>query len=74
MKKRLKIISSFFLLLVLWLIIHPEWVVYEPEINGKVIDQNGNPIENAEVSRIEEKHKKIMNLVTLSLLSINQKQ
>ena len=44
------------LLLLIGIFIHPRRVVYEPKIAGKVTDVNGNPIENATVARIEEKH------------------
>lgn len=56
MKKYRKIILIGILLLLIGIFIHPKKVIYEPKIIGKVIDQSGNPIENATVSRIEEKH------------------
>lgn len=58
MKKITKTILAIFILIITFIIAHPEWVVYEAEIRGKILDKNGNPIENAEVSRIEEKHRK----------------
>ena len=55
MKKNRKIILICILLLFIGIFIHPEKVIYEPKIVGKVIDQNGKSIENATVARIEEK-------------------
>ena len=58
MKKFRTIILTCVSILFIGIFIHPKKVVYEPKIIGKVIDQNGNPIENAIVSRIEEKSRK----------------
>ena len=44
------------LLLLIGIFIHPRKVIYEPKITGVVTDEMGNPIENATVSRIEQKH------------------
>ena len=55
MTKSSKIILICVLALLTGIFIHPEKVIYMPKIIGKVTDQNGNPIENATVLRIEEK-------------------
>tara|TARA_R110002049_G_scaffold181968_1_gene349413 strand:- start:43 stop:498 length:456 start_codon:yes stop_codon:yes gene_type:complete len=55
MKKKKKIIYPFILLIFIGIFIHPERVIYIPKIEGKILDPKGNPIENATVSRIEEK-------------------
>lgn len=53
MKKTTRIILLIFLILVIALFIHPKKVIYAPKITGKIIDENGNPIKDAIVSRIE---------------------
>jgi len=55
MKKNRKIISICILLIFIGIFIHPEKVVYQPKLTGKVTDQNGKPIERATVARIEGK-------------------
>jgi len=55
MNKKRKIILFCVLLLFVGIFIHPEKVIYEPKIVGKISAQNGKPIKNATVSRIEEK-------------------
>ncbi|WP_434979135.1 hypothetical protein [Daejeonia sp. YH14] len=50
-----KVILGIFLILIIGLFIRPQKVIYEAKISGKVIDENGIPIKNASVSRIEEK-------------------
>ncbi|WP_291133259.1 hypothetical protein [Flavobacterium sp. UBA7682] len=62
MKKSTKTLLIILLLLILGIFIHPKKVVYVPKITGKVIDEKGNSIKDAVVSRIEE------------LSSINEKQ
>jgi len=56
MKKAKKIILMLVSILFIGFFIHPEKIIYEPKIIGQVIDENGNPIENAIVARIEGKH------------------
>ncbi|WP_179008494.1 carboxypeptidase-like regulatory domain-containing protein [Winogradskyella forsetii] len=58
MKKIGNIIIIAILLFLIGLFIRPEKVIYLPKITGQVIDQNGNPIQNAIVARIEEKELK----------------
>ena len=56
MKKRIvKGILIILGLLIFGLFVHPQKVIYEAKISGKVVDENGIPIKNATVSRIEEK-------------------
>jgi len=45
-------------ILILGLFIHPQKVIYEAKISGKVVDENGIPIQNATISRMEEKSRK----------------
>lgn len=54
-KNALKIILGIVLILLVGLFIRPQKVVYEANINGIVVDKNGNPLKNATVSRSEEK-------------------
>ena len=54
----LKITLGIFAILIVGLFIRPQKVVYEAKISGIVTDENGIPIENATVSRIEEKESK----------------
>ena len=54
MKKSTKIFLSVLLILIIGIFIHPSKVIYVPKITGKVIDENGNPLKDAIVSRIEE--------------------
>ncbi|MBP6386237.1 MAG: hypothetical protein KA313_05070 [Pseudarcicella sp.] len=54
MKKYSKLILSIITILILLLFIRPDKVYYEAKISGKIIDENGNPIANAIVYRIEE--------------------
>lgn len=56
--KFLSILIILFFILIIGLIFHPKRIVYEPRIIGQVIDQNGNPVTSAFVSRIEEKEPK----------------
>ena len=55
MNRKKKIILICVLLIFIGIFVHPEKVIYKPKIIGKISDQNGKPIENATVSRIEEK-------------------
>ena len=54
MKKSIKTALIILLILIVGIFIHPQKVIFEPKISGKVIDENGNPISDAIVSRIEE--------------------
>ena len=54
MKKSTKIFLTVLLILIIGIFIHPSKVIYVPKITGKVIDENGNPLKDAIVSRIEE--------------------
>jgi hypothetical protein len=54
MKKSTKIFLTAVLILIIGIFIHPSKVIYVPKITGKVIDENGNPLRDAIVSRIEE--------------------
>ncbi|WP_179020466.1 carboxypeptidase-like regulatory domain-containing protein [Winogradskyella forsetii] len=54
MKKIGTIIIIAVLLFLIGLFVRPEKVIYLPKITGQVIDQNGNPIQNAVVARIEQ--------------------
>ncbi|MBB4803954.1 hypothetical protein HNP37_004034 [Flavobacterium nitrogenifigens] len=54
MKKTTKIILIIVLILIFGVFIHPKNVIYVPKIKGKVIDEKGNPVNEAVVSRIEE--------------------
>ena len=54
MKKSTKIFLTILIILIIGIFIHPSKVIYVPKITGKVIDENGNPLRNAIVSRIEE--------------------
>jgi hypothetical protein len=54
MKKSTKIFLTVLLILIIGIFIHPSKVIYVPKITGKVIDENGNPLRDAIVSRIEE--------------------
>lgn len=58
MTKTRKIILICIVILFVSLFIHPKKIIYQPKIIGKVIDQKGNPIKNATVSRIEENRSK----------------
>jgi len=58
MKKIGNIILICVLIFLIGLFIHPEKVIFKPRITGLVVDQNGNPIQNAIVERIEEREKK----------------
>ncbi len=53
MKRIAKILAVPILILVL--LFYPKLVVYEAKISGKVIDENGVPVKDAVVARIEEK-------------------
>lgn len=56
MKKRIiKIILGILGILLLALFIRPQKVIYEAKVSGNIVDENGKPIQNAAVSRIEEK-------------------
>jgi hypothetical protein len=54
LKKSTKIFLTILLIFIIGIFIHPKTVIYVPKISGKVIDENGKPISNAVVSRIEE--------------------
>jgi hypothetical protein len=54
MKKSTKIFLTILLILIIGIFIHPKKIVYVPKITGKVIDENGNIIKDAVVTRIEK--------------------
>lgn len=58
MIKVLKVISLIILIILIVLFIHPQKEYYEGKVIGKIIDENGIPISNAIVTRIEEKSSK----------------
>jgi len=57
-KTMLKIVFVIFAILIIGFFIRPQKVIYEAKISGIVMDENGTPIKNATVSRIEEKESK----------------
>ena len=57
-KHALKIIVGILLFIVIALFFNPQKVVYQAKINGIVMDENGNPLNGATISRIEEKRGK----------------
>tara|TARA_R110001583_G_scaffold195006_1_gene368462 strand:+ start:5747 stop:6196 length:450 start_codon:yes stop_codon:yes gene_type:complete len=58
MKKKFKITITIISLLIIGLFIHPEKVIYEARIVGKILNEKGKPIHRAKVSRIEKKQTK----------------
>lgn len=54
MKKSTKIFFLIFLLLIIVIFIHPQKVIYKANVEGKVLDENTNPVINATVYRIEK--------------------
>ncbi|GEP52729.1 hypothetical protein FNO01nite_34010 [Flavobacterium noncentrifugens] len=56
MKKSTKIFLLTLLILIIGIFIHPQKVIYEANIEGKVIDENNKPIINATVYRIEKEY------------------
>jgi len=56
MKKRLSIgIITLSILTLVFLITKPEFVKYQAEVYGVILNENDEPISGAEISRIEEK-------------------
>lgn len=58
MKRKNKIILIIILVFIIGLFIHPQKVIYEPKVIGKIIDENKKPISNATVSSIQENETK----------------
>ena len=56
MKKSTKIFFLILLILIIGIFIHPQKVIYEANIEGKIIDENNKPIINATVYRIEKEY------------------
>ncbi len=56
MKKSTKIFFLIFLILIIGIFIHPQKVIYEANVEGKVLDENTNPVINATVYRIEKEY------------------
>lgn len=56
MKKSTKIFLTVFLILIIGIFIHPQKVIYEANIIGKIIDGNNKPVFNATVYRIEKEY------------------
>jgi hypothetical protein len=56
MKKSTKIFFLILLILIIGIFIHPQKVIYEANIEGKVIAENNKPITNATVYRIEKEY------------------
>ena len=56
MKKRLSIgIFTLTILVLVFVITKPEYVKYQAEVYGEILNEDGKPISNAKISRIEEK-------------------
>jgi len=56
MKKRIFIgVFTLSILALVFVITKPEYVKYQAEVTGVIINENGKPISNAKISRIEEK-------------------
>jgi|AP86_3_1055499.scaffolds.fasta_scaffold77855_3 hypothetical protein len=73
MKKAGNIILICVLIFLVVLFVHPQKVIYEPKIIGQVVDQNGNPIQNAIVARIEKNEIKKRNLAIMRTKNSNHK-
>ena len=56
MKKSTKIFLTILLILIIGIFIHPQKVIYEANIEGKVVDENNKPVINATVHRIEKEY------------------
>lgn len=56
MKKSTKIFLIILLVLIIGIFIHPQKVIYEANVEGKIIDENNKPIINATVYRIEKEY------------------
>ena len=56
MKKSTKIFLTVFLIIIIGIFIHPQKVIYEANIIGKIIDENNKPVYNATVYRIEKEY------------------
>ena len=56
MKKFLKIILVIILIFITLLFIRPQKVIYEANVEGRVIDENNKPVINATVYRIEKEY------------------
>ncbi len=56
MKKLTKIFFLILLILIIGIFIHPQKVIYEANIEGKVIDKNNKLVTNATVYRIEKEY------------------
>ena len=56
MKKSTKIFFLILLILIIGIFVHPQKVIYEANVNGKVVDENNKPVINATVYRIEKEY------------------
>ena len=56
MKKIFKIILVIILIFITLLFIRPQKVIYEANVNGKVVDEQNRPVPNATVYRIEKEY------------------
>ena len=56
MKKSTKIFFLILLIGIIGIFIHPQKVIYEANVEGKVIDENNKPVINATVYRIEKEY------------------
>ena len=56
MKKSTKIFLSILLILIIGIFIHPQKVIYQANIEGKVVDEQNKPVQNATVYRIEKEY------------------
>jgi hypothetical protein len=56
MKKILKIILAITLIFITLLFIRPQKVIYEANVEGRVVDENNKPVINATVYRIEKEY------------------
>ncbi len=56
MKKSTKFFFLIFLIIIIGIFIHPQKIIYAANIQGKVIDENNNPVINATVYRIEKEY------------------
>ncbi len=54
MRKSTKIFLIILLIFIIGIFIHPSKVIYVPKITGKIIGEDGKPISDAIISRIEE--------------------
>ena len=56
MKKSTKISLIVFLILIIGIFIHPQKIIYEANVTGKVMNENNKPVYNAIVYRIEKEY------------------